>query len=241
MGGKAGGLLSAGLPLVGMAAAPFTGGASAALPALAGGAGAAGGAASGLGGLASMIPGLGGAAGGAAASGPMGMLGQAGDVMGKISPLLQAMGSSGGPGGAGAPPPGGTPQAMQAAQMQKGMADYMKNPAAGQAALQAAQPSTPQVAQRPSAATAPGGGPMSGGLATNAMQANPLTPPTAPSQAPAAPGRQGGAGGPAMPAVPQVAQRPRMPPGMMNQPMGPTGSQMPMNPQLLRMLGGGPM
>src|SRR5215472_16665831 len=151
-------LLSMGLPAAADAMAPVTGGASlAAVPALAGAAGAGGAAAA--------------PAAAEALGNPLGQTAMQGlNAMGAgpqaANPYLQAMGGA------------GMPQGLAAQSMQRGFTDYMKDPQAGQAALQAATPSTQQVPQSGisggdiaqaglNALTSPGGGPMSGGLSTN--------------------------------------------------------------------------
>jgi len=161
------------------------------------------------------------------------------------NPYLQAMGGA------------GMPQGLAAQSMQRGFTDYMKDPQAGQAALQAATPSTQQVPQSGisggdiaqaglNALTSPGGGPMSGGLSTNAQQANPIQQAIRQRQQAAGAQQPGGGGGPATPAVSQVPQRRLRPQFMPSQmPMaggGPAGPPAPGNQsammRILQMLGG---
>src|SRR5215472_9956318 len=194
-------LVSMGLPLAAAAMAPVTGGASlAAAPALAGAAGAGGAAAA--------------PAAAEALGNPLGQTAMQGlNAMGAgpqaANPYLQAMGGA------------GMPQGLAAQSMQRGFTDYMRDPQAGQAALQAATPSTQQVPQSgisggdiakaglgmlSGGPYATGGG-FAGGDATNAIAQNPILAAQRArqqqAQAAGAP-RQGGGGGPATPAVSQV-------------------------------------
>jgi len=225
----------AALPALAAAAAPVTGGASLAALPLAAGAGALPAAAGAAEGAAGALPAM-----GSPALADMAALG------GAANPYLEAMGGAGMPGGLGG------------RAMQQGFADYIKNPQAGQAALQAATPTTQQVPQSGisggdiakaglSALTSPGGGPMSGGLATNAQQANPIQQAIRQRQQAAGAQQPQGGGGAATPAVTQVPQRQLRPQFMPSQmPMaggGPAGPPAPGNQsammRMLQMLGGG--
>jgi len=167
------------------------------------------------------------------------------------NPYLQAMGGA------------GMPQGLAAQSMQRGFTDYMRDPQAGQAALQAATPSTQQVPQSgisggdiakaglgmlSGGPYATGGG-FAGGDATNAIAQNPILAAQRArqqqAQAAGAP-RQGGGGGPATPAGSQVPQRRLRPQFMPSQmPMAGGGAAGPPAPgnqsammRILQMMGG---